>query len=83
MFCCSLYGLERALNSETTRLELRVNWSKTKLIHVRDALIRRTSSLAEFAMSFAYEDSDGSNIVYFPPEISTRCGLAEDVKRHL
>lgn len=40
LFCCSLVRLEESLrmfNEEATRLGLRVNFSKTKLMHVEDA----------------------------------------------
>lgn len=90
LFCNSRGDMERALTifgDEATRLGLRVNWQKTKLMYVGDGPdpppINIGAESVEFVPSFVYLGSEVTNDGNILTEVNRRRGLAAGVMRSL
>ena len=90
IFCNTLAQLKDALlifDQEATRLSLKVNWSKTKLMHVGDGPhpnpIIIDNEPVEFVDTFVYLGSGISSICNFELELNRRRNQASGVMRSL
>jgi len=72
---------------ESRKLGLKVSWAKTKLMHVGEGpdppSLNISGNAVEFADSFVYLGSTGTNNGDLKPEIERRCALSSNVMQTL